>query len=135
MAKEQLSYKDRIIQDPNIMVGKPVVKGTRIPVETVLQHLAEIPDFEDLFRAFPHLTTEDVRACLEYAVVAVQRKRKAKQQALDKEADDIWAGYDPEKVREALRKSAGALAGVDTAKLIQDIYEARGQNSLGRPGD
>ena len=67
MAKEQIRYQDRIIEDPNIMVGKPVVKGTRIPVELVLEHLAENPDMEDLFAAFPRLTREDVQACLAYA--------------------------------------------------------------------
>ncbi|MGH2559285.1 MAG: DUF433 domain-containing protein [Thermomicrobiales bacterium] len=54
-------------QDPAVMVGTPVVKGTRIPVERVIQHLAENPDLQDLFAAFPHLTLEDVQACLTYA--------------------------------------------------------------------
>ena len=74
MAKERATYQDRIIRDPNIMVGKPVVKGTRIPVELVLAHLAENPDLEDLFGAFPRLTVEDVRACLEYARAAVGKE-------------------------------------------------------------
>lgn len=63
MAKEQPNYFDRIEQDPEIMVGKPVVRGTRIPVERVLAHLEE-NDRADLFVAFPELTEEDVRACL-----------------------------------------------------------------------
>jgi hypothetical protein len=46
---------------------------------------------------------------------------------------DIWANYDPEKVREGLRKSAGALKGVDVAELKRDIREQRGQDSKGRP--
>jgi hypothetical protein len=49
------------------------------------------------------------------------------------EKEDIWAGYDPEKVREALRKSAGALAGVDTHSLLAEIHAARKQASHGRP--
>jgi len=53
MAKEQIIYKDRIVTDPKIMVGKSVVKGTRIPVERVIQHLADNPDISDLFEAFP----------------------------------------------------------------------------------
>ena len=57
------------------MVGKPVVKGTRIPVELVLQHLEENPDIEDLFAAFPRLTREDVRACLAYARAALTSER------------------------------------------------------------
>ncbi|MSQ14427.1 MAG: DUF433 domain-containing protein [Dehalococcoidia bacterium] len=56
------------------MVGKPVVKGTRIPVELVTQHLAETPDFDDLFQAFPHLTIEDVQACLSYAHAQLERQ-------------------------------------------------------------
>ena len=55
------------------MVGKPVVKGTRIPVERVLAHLEE-NDRADLFEAFPELTDADVRACLAYARIAVARR-------------------------------------------------------------
>jgi uncharacterized protein (DUF433 family) len=74
MAKEQRAYQDRIIIDPEIMVGKPVVKGTRIPVEVVLGKLAENPDLDDLFAAYPRLTLEDVKACLTYAQILVGRK-------------------------------------------------------------
>ena len=45
---------------------------------------------------------------------------------------DIWAGYDPEKMRQALRESAGALEGVDTDALMRDIHAAREQRSRGR---
>jgi uncharacterized protein (DUF433 family) len=76
MAKEQPQYADRIIQDPQIMVGKPVIKGTRIPVERVIAHLAHNPDLDDLFGAYPELTVEDVKASLQYAYVAVEGKRK-----------------------------------------------------------
>ena len=48
MAKEQPVYADRVAQDPRVMVGKPVVKGTRIPVELVLGHLAENADLDEL---------------------------------------------------------------------------------------
>ena len=49
------------------MVGKPVVKGTRIPVELVLEHLADNPELDDLLAAYPRLTREDVKACLAFA--------------------------------------------------------------------
>ena len=77
MAQKQMDYKDRIVTDPQIMVGKPVVRGTRIPVEHVLGRLAENPDMADLFAAYPELTLEDVKACLHYAQTAVERKRGA----------------------------------------------------------
>ena len=74
MEKEEFRYLDRIEQDPAVMVGKPVVKGTRIPVERVLAHLEE-NDRADLFAAFPELTEDDVRACLAFAPAAVERQR------------------------------------------------------------
>ena len=55
------------------MVGKPVVKGTRIPVERVIAHLAHNPDLDDLFGAYPELTVDDVKACLHYAHDALER--------------------------------------------------------------
>jgi uncharacterized protein (DUF433 family) len=75
MAKTQTLYHDRIVCDPEVIVGKPTVKGTRIPVETVIQHLAYTPDFHDLFEAFPHLTIEDVQACLAYAHASLVDER------------------------------------------------------------
>jgi uncharacterized protein (DUF433 family) len=64
----------RISVDPAIMVGNPVVAGTRFPVERVLRHLEE-NDRDDLFAAVPELTEEDVRACLVYARTALERGR------------------------------------------------------------
>jgi uncharacterized protein (DUF433 family) len=75
MADKQQPYKDRITTNPHIMVGKPVVKGTRIPVERVVAHLANNPDLTDLFAAYPELTIDDVKACLQYAHHAVEEKR------------------------------------------------------------
>ena len=76
MAKEHPQDADRIVVDPQVMVGKPVIKGTRIPVERVIAHLAHNPDLEDLFGAYPELTVEDVKASLHYAYAAVEGKRK-----------------------------------------------------------
>lgn len=47
--------------------------------------------------------------------------------------EDIWKDYDPAKARKALAESAGALKGVDREKLLRDIYNARSQDSHGRP--
>jgi uncharacterized protein (DUF433 family) len=75
MRHETHHNEDRITQNPDIMTGKPVVRGTRIPVERVLQHLEE-NDRADLFAAFPELTEEDVRACLAYARAAIAQQRE-----------------------------------------------------------
>ncbi len=77
MDDERPDYLDRISHDPKIMVGKPVVRGTRIPVERVLRHLEETLDLEDLFQAYPRLTADDVRACLGYARSALEADRVA----------------------------------------------------------
>ncbi|MGE3911079.1 MAG: DUF433 domain-containing protein [Chloroflexota bacterium] len=73
MAADQ-ELLDRIAVDPSVMVGKPVVRGTRIPVESVLGFLAEKPDLGELLAAYPHLTVDDVKACLAYARGAVRRQ-------------------------------------------------------------
>jgi uncharacterized protein (DUF433 family) len=67
VARAHRACDERISQDPQVMVGKPVVKGTRIPVERVIAHLAQKPDLDNLFVAYPELTVDDVKACLQYA--------------------------------------------------------------------
>jgi uncharacterized protein (DUF433 family) len=56
----------RIVVDPDILGGKPTVRGTRIPVELVLKRLFQDLDLEALFASYPRLTPDDVKACLEY---------------------------------------------------------------------
>ncbi len=46
---------------------------------------------------------------------------------------NIWVGYDPQRARQALKQSAGALVGVDRDSLLKDIHDQRGQDSHGRP--
>ena len=75
MTPEKPTYHDRIIRDPEILVGKPVIKGTRIPVELVLAKLAHNPDLTELFADYRRLTVEDVKACLAYAQTLVEREK------------------------------------------------------------
>lgn len=49
----QPTYQNRIIADPNILMGKPVVKGTRIPVALVLKRLTQDLDMQSIFAAYP----------------------------------------------------------------------------------
>jgi uncharacterized protein (DUF433 family) len=76
---------DRITVDPDVMVGKPVVRGTRVPVELVLGFLSARPDLDELFAAYPHLTLDDVKACLAYAREAVHRQRRRSRSSVDDE--------------------------------------------------
>jgi uncharacterized protein (DUF433 family) len=73
MKTDRLKFEDRIIQDPHVMVGKPVIKGTRIPVETVIALLANDPNLDELFLVYPELTIDDVKASLEFAHAAVAK--------------------------------------------------------------
>ena len=58
---------ERIVIDPNVLVGKPVVKGTRIAVEFIVGLLAQGWTIEDVLKEYSHLAREDVLACLAYA--------------------------------------------------------------------
>lgn len=78
MKREEMRLHERIVQDPDILVGKPVVRGTRIPVELVLAKLAQNPDLSELFADYPRLTLEDVKACLAYARELVAHQEPAR---------------------------------------------------------
>ncbi len=75
MKENQPLYHERIIADPRILAGKPVVKGTRIGVDLVLEELSHNPDITELLAAHPDLTRMDVQACLSYAKDMVSGKQ------------------------------------------------------------
>ena len=60
-------YKELIVSDPNIMMGKPVVKGTRITVELILEKLAAGETIERILDAYRRLTHEGIQAALTFA--------------------------------------------------------------------
>ncbi|MCA9314241.1 MAG: DUF433 domain-containing protein [Planctomycetota bacterium] len=57
----------RIVVDPRVMLGKPVIRGTRIPVELLLRKLGEGASLEELLDAYPRLSAQDIRAAMSYA--------------------------------------------------------------------
>jgi len=57
----------RIVVDPRIMVGKPVIRGTRIPVDAIIHRIAQGETVEELLEDYPKITRQDVKAALEYA--------------------------------------------------------------------
>ena len=67
MKEEKAFHHERIVTDPRILAGKPVVKGTRIAVDLVLEELSLNPDVNELLATHPDLTRDDVQACLAYA--------------------------------------------------------------------
>ena len=66
-----MDYRERIISDPTILMGKPVVKGTRISVELILKRLSEGASVEDVLAVYPNLKKEDILAVLAYSADAI----------------------------------------------------------------
>ena len=64
----------RIEVNPKILGGKPVIKGTRIPVYLVLELLSAGYDFKRIIQAYPTLTEEDIKAAVNYAVQIVKNE-------------------------------------------------------------
>ncbi|TFF89284.1 MAG: DUF433 domain-containing protein [Promethearchaeota archaeon] len=63
---------DRITVDPKIFSGKPVFKGTRIPISIVLKMLRDGASFEKILDEYPTLSKEDIRAALDYSVYIIE---------------------------------------------------------------
>jgi uncharacterized protein (DUF433 family) len=83
-----VTITDRIEIDPKVMMGKPVIRGTRITVELVLRKLSEGASERELLDAYPRLTREDIKAAIRYAADTVAHEetivaspRKAKRRA------------------------------------------------------
>lgn len=67
-----IDWRDYIGADPAVMLGKPVVQGTRITVELILERLAAGETIDDLLVAYPRLSADAVRAALAYAAEALR---------------------------------------------------------------
>ena len=70
-----MPWQERIIIDPDILVGKPVVKGTRLSVDFIIDLLAQGWSEKDILENYPGLTHEDIQACLGYASAALPQRR------------------------------------------------------------
>ena len=66
------AYYNKIEIKPDIMLGKPVIKGTRIPVELIIRKLGEGASFEDLLDAYPNLKKEDIDDAIKYWELSLQ---------------------------------------------------------------
>jgi uncharacterized protein (DUF433 family) len=67
MKNDNGNTKDRIVRIPGILGGKPVIKGTRIPVDMILERLTVDLDLKTLFEDYPELTEADIKACIAFA--------------------------------------------------------------------
>ena len=62
-----MQLSERIVVDPEILAGKPVIRGTRLAVEFILELMADGQSVDEVLAAYPGLTREDILACLSYA--------------------------------------------------------------------
>jgi len=69
-----VDWKDRISVDPKVLVGKPVIKGTRIAVEFLMELLAEGWTHEQILKSYPQLSPGDIHAALHYATEALKQE-------------------------------------------------------------
>ncbi len=69
-----MDWQDRISLDPKVLVGKPVIKGTRISVEFLMELLANGWTHEQILKNYPHLVAEDILAALHYAAETVKQE-------------------------------------------------------------
>lgn len=65
-----------IVQDPAILGGKPVIKGTRMSVEAILELLASGMDIDEVLREYPFLNKTQVQAAIDFAAKVVSREEK-----------------------------------------------------------
>lgn len=71
-----MTTSSRIEVNPDVMLGKPVIRGTRITVELLLRKLSEGATEDDLLDAYPHLTREDIKAAIAYAADTIAENRQ-----------------------------------------------------------
>ena len=70
-----MSWQERITVDPDVLVGKPIVRGTRISVEFVVDLLGRGWTVEQVLQEYDHLTPQDIQACLAYASEVLKSER------------------------------------------------------------
>ena len=70
-----MKWQERIVIDPQILVGKPVIKGTRLAVEFIIELMSQGWTVQDILHNYPGLTNEDIQACLAYASAVLHQEK------------------------------------------------------------
>jgi uncharacterized protein (DUF433 family) len=70
-----MDWRDRIVLDSNVLVGKPVIKGTRLAVEFVIDLMAQGWTFDEILRNYPGIEMADLQACLTYASALLKAEK------------------------------------------------------------
>ncbi len=69
---EKLKVGERIVINTKVMVGKPVIRGTRIPVDAIIKRIADGMTTKEILEDYPNLTEEDIKAALEYSIELIR---------------------------------------------------------------
>ena len=70
-----MNWKEHIVANPDVLVGKPIIKGTRISVELLLDRFAAGWSYDDILEAYPQLTREQVQAAIAFAAELFKEER------------------------------------------------------------
>jgi uncharacterized protein (DUF433 family) len=70
-----MDWRQRIVIDPDVLVGKPVIKGTRISVELIIDLMARGYSKDQILEQYDHITADDLQACLAYASETLRSER------------------------------------------------------------
>jgi uncharacterized protein (DUF433 family) len=70
-----MNWQSRITINPNVLVGKPTIKGTRLSVELIIDLLAQGWSTDEILRNYPGILIEDIQACLSYASESLQSEK------------------------------------------------------------
>ncbi|MFN4775843.1 MAG: DUF433 domain-containing protein [Pseudanabaena sp.] len=68
-------WQDRITLNPNVLVGKPVIKGTRLAVEFIIDLFAQGWSIDEVLRNYPGITVADIQACFAYASASLKAEK------------------------------------------------------------
>lgn len=70
-----MDWRERIVINPGILVGKPIIRGTRLAVEFIIDLLAQGWSEQDILSNYPGITQQDIQACLAYASEALRTEK------------------------------------------------------------
>lgn len=74
MLNKMVEFKERISINPKILGGKPVLKGTRIPINVILQMIRDGKSFQEIIEGYPRITIEDIKAVIDYSLYLVNNE-------------------------------------------------------------
>lgn len=111
--------KSLIVSDAKVMMGKPVIQGTRITVEHILEEFAAGRTYQELLDAYPSLTHEGIQAALEFAAQMLKDRESFDKFLMLNQLGQTTASMTPHEALEGLRQLRSSLPEVDIVELMR----------------